>query len=238
MTPTGRHGDGGAAGAAAPSVAELVERFGALREQIARAGGSDVTVVAVTKGFGADVIAAAVAAGATDIGESYAQEMRSKIDELDERSVEVPTWHFIGRLQRNKVRSLVPRVGLWQSIDRIELAREVARRQPGAHILVQVNISSEPQKGGCPPAAVEEVVAGASGLGLDVQGLMGVGPADEPDRARSAFRTLVRLADGLDLPVRSIGMTDDVELAVAEGSTMVRVGRSLFGDRPPAGAGP
>ena len=101
---------------------------------------------------------------------------------------------------------------------------------------MQVNISAEPQKGGCAPDAVEQLVGDAAGLGLDVRGLMGVGPAGAPEDARSAFRSLVRLADQLGLPVRSIGMTDDVEVAVAEGSTMVRVGRDLFGDRPIAGA--
>lgn len=214
---------------------ELRDRVGRLHDRIRAAGGTDVTVVAVTKGFGADVVAMAVAAGLVDLGESYAQEMHVKVDELDARGVVVPRWHFIGRLQRNKVRVVAPRIHLWQSVDRAELAREIARRQPGASVLVQVNISGEAQKGGCAPSDAEALAAAATAAGLRVEGVMGVGPMGPPEAARPAFRALARLADQLGVAVRSMGMTGDLEVAIEEGSTMVRVGRELFGARPVPG---
>ena len=95
-------------------------------------------------------------------------------------------WHFLGRLQTNKVRHLAPFVALWQSVDRADLVREIAKRAPGASILVQLNLSEEPQKGGCRPADLPALVGLARDSGLDVQGLMGVGPAGEPEAARPA----------------------------------------------------
>jgi uncharacterized pyridoxal phosphate-containing UPF0001 family protein len=97
---------------------------------------------------------------------------------------------------------------------------------------VQVNLSGEPQKGGCEWNEVEPLVDQFRGDGLDVRGLMGVGPAGPSERARAGFRRLVDTADQLGLPERSIGMTDDLEVAIEEGSTMVRIGRALFGPRP------
>ena len=104
---------------------------------------------------------------------------------------------------------------------------------------MQLNLSGEPQKGGCDPADAEALVDQARVLGLDVRGLMGVGPAGPPEAARPGFRRLVALAERLGLPERSIGMSADLEVAVAEGSTQVRVGQDLFGPRPPrSGTGP
>jgi len=185
----------------------------------------------VTKGFGIDAVEAALGAGLVDLGENYAQELLEKAPGHPR-----VRFHFIGRLQRNKVRPLAPLVALWQSVDRLELAREIARRAPGAAVLVQINLSGEPQKGGCAPGEVAALVAAARDLGLDVQGLMGVGPAGPREAARPGFRELVALADRLDLPVRSIGMSADLEVAVQEGATMVRVGTDLFGPRPGGGA--
>lgn len=210
---------------------ELVaERVEVVRERVRAAGGTDVTLVAVTKAFGADAVRAALAAGVADVGENYAQEMLGKIGELGDVGAR---WHFLGRLQRNKVRALAPHVHLWQSVDRLELGAEIARRAPGAAVLVQVNLSGQPQKGGCSWGELDSLVEALVGLGLDVRGLMGVGPAGPAEDARPGFRRLVQEADRLGLPVRSIGMTDDLEVAVQEGATMVRVGRDLFGARPP-----
>ena len=196
-----------------------------------------VGIVAVTKGFGVDAPRAALAAGLTMLGENYAQELVAKHELLtpDERGrVE---WHFLGRLQRNKVRSLAAIVSVWQSVDRSELLEEIARRAPGARVMIQLNLSEDPQKGGAAFSECETLVGSASALGLEVVGLMGVGAAGESDRSASAFARLVALADRLGLAERSIGMTDDLELAVAAGSTMVRVGTGLFGARTPREAG-
>ncbi len=225
----------------------VAARLDAVRSRIAAAGGDDrVTIVAVTKGFDVDAITAARAVGLFDVGENYAQELLDKHqrlatahaggpagpESLDASDVARLSFHFIGRLQRNKVRALAGIVALWQSVDRLDLAVEIARRAPGAAVLVQLNLSGEGQKGGCDPAGVAELVDGARGLGLDVRGLMGVAPAGPAADSRPGFDRLVALADALDLPVRSIGMSGDLEMAVQAGSTMVRVGTSLFGPRP------
>jgi pyridoxal phosphate enzyme (YggS family) len=212
----------------------VAERVAAVRERVAGAGGEGrVTIVAVTKGFGPDAVAAAVAAGLDDVGESYAQELLTKAG-----AVAPPRWHFVGRLQANKVRSLVGTVSLWQSVDRPRLVDELARRAPGARVLVQVDVSGEPSKGGCPPAEVPALVERASAAGLEPAGLMAVGPLGPPEDARPGFRAVTALADRLGLPERSMGMSADLEVAVQEGSTMVRVGTALFGQRPPRPTAP
>jgi len=211
----------------------VAERLDALRGRIAAAGGApDITIVAVTKGFGPEAIDAAVQAGCLDIGENYAQELVAKIARI---SVPRPHLHFIGHLQTNKVKLLAPLIQLWQTIDRVELGAAVARRAPGARVLVQVNVTGEPQKGGCEPATVGAVVDGLRALGLRVEGLMTVGLEGGAEAARPGFRLLRSLVERLDLPVCSMGMTDDLDAAVQEGATMVRIGSFLFGQRPRLG---
>jgi pyridoxal phosphate enzyme (YggS family) len=214
----------------APSVAAKVE---AVRARIERAApGRDVTLVAVTKGFEADAVRAAFAAGVADIGENYAQELLAKAAEV----AEPVRWHFIGRLQRNKVRHLAPHVHLWQSVDRVELVHEIARHAPGAAVCIQINVSGEASKGGCLPDEVAALVATARHAGLDVRGLMAVaqaaGGSDDDATIGAEFAMVDALASALDLAERSMGMTDDMDLALAHGATMVRVGRALFGPRP------
>lgn len=207
------------------------ERVTALRDRIDRiAEGRAVTIVAVTKGFGLDAVLAALHCGLSCVGENYAQELLAKAGALPADAA--PEWHFLGRLQRNKVRSLAPVIDLWQSVDRAELVDEIARRAPGARVLVQANLSGESQKGGAALAETPALVERAQEAGLLVEGLMGVGPEGPPEQARSGFRALVAMADQLALPCRSIGMTADLEVALEEGSTMIRVGGALFGPRP------
>lgn len=215
--------------------AEIVaERLAEVRRRIERAGGdAGVSVLAVTKGFGAEAVELALAAGLHEVGENYAQELLSKATEL---AGSAPRWHFIGRMQRNKVRKIAPWVALWQSVDGLPLGAEIARRAPGAAVLVQVDVSGEPQKGGCAPAEVPELVTALTDLGLEVRGLMAVGPTAEPEAARPGFRLVRRLTDELGLELCSLGMTADLEVAVQEGSNLVRVGTALFGPRPPRSA--
>ena len=193
------------------------------------AAGEPVELVAVTKGFGADAVVAAAAAGCAAIGENYAQELLGKRAAVAAAAVAV---HFIGRLQSNKVRLLADIVDVWESIDRLNLVTAVARWAPGARILVQVNAAGETGKGGCRPGEVAELVAAAGDAGLVVEGLMTVGPTDGgPEAARPAFRLVRALTDDLGLAVCSMGMTADLEVAIEEGSTRVRVGTALFGPR-------
>lgn len=210
---------------------EVEVRARALRERLDAAGGSSVRVVAVTKGFGPEAIPAAVAAGIDDVGESYAQECLAKVAGLDD----LPTLHFIGGLQRNKVRKLAPVVDVWQSVDRLDLGLEIAERAPRAAVMVQVDLSGEETKRGCPARDAPDLVARLRDSGLEVIGLMGIGPLGEPESARPGFALLRGLVDRLGLRECSIGMSADLEVAVEEGSTMVRVGTDLFGPRPVRG---
>jgi hypothetical protein len=207
-----------------------------VRERIAaaaRASGRDpaaVTLVAVSKEVDTDAVRAALAAGQRDFGENRAQELEAKAHAL--AAVESSlAWHFIGRVQRNKVRHVASAVSLWQSVDRAEVGEEIGRRAPGARVLVQVNLGDEPQKGGCPPAATAALVERLSGLGLAVEGLMTVPPhAGDPRRHFARLRELAAL---LGLATLSMGMSGDYEMAIAEGATLVRVGTAVFGVRPP-----
>lgn len=214
----------------AATTEDVAARLAALRARIERAGGDPdaVTVVGVTKGFDASAVHVAVAAGLVDLGESYAQEMVEKVTVLP--AAAGVRWHWVGRLQRNKVRQVAAHVGLWHSVDRVELGAEIARRAPGAAVLVQVNTSGEGTKGGCEPGETAGLVADLRAEGLDVRGLMTVALRG-PEGAATCFRTLRSLADDLGLPERSMGMSEDLEAAVAEGATLVRVGTALFGPR-------
>ncbi len=216
-----------------PATSDVATRLDILRARIAAAGGGPgVEVLAVTKGFGPAAVTAAAAAGCAAIGENYAQELATKLDAVTRAGLDV---HFIGRLQSNKVRQLAGAVDVFETVDRRSLVAEIARRAPGATVLVQVNATGEEGKGGCDPAAVADLVAAGAEAGLRVDGLMTVGPtAGGPEAARPAFRSVRRLVDQLGLRTCSMGMSDDLEVAVQEGSTRVRVGTALFGPRPSA----
>ena len=214
--------------------ASIVTRLAWVRGRIERAGGDPaaVRVLAVTKGFGPEAVIEARSAGLLEVGENYAQELEAKRAALDALGKSGVRWHFLGRLQTNKIRALAPLVDCWQSVSREVEGERIARASPGATVLIQVAFSTDAGRPGCEPDAVPALSQTLSALGLDVAGLMAVAPRPV-EEARDSFRTVRRLADDLGLAVRSIGMTEDLELAVAEGSTMIRVGRGLFGDRPP-----
>lgn len=206
-----------------------------VRERITRAGGgAEVRILPVTKSFGPEAVAAALAAGCTAVGENYVQEVITKADAL----VGVDL-HFIGQLQTNKVRQLAGRVALYETVDRDRLVAEIARRDPGAHVLLQVDTATplgpaadSSGKGGCPLADLDELFGAATAAGLSVDGLMTVGPTDGgPEAARAGFRAVRQAVDRLGLSICSMGMTADLEVAVQEGSTQVRIGTALFGSR-------
>ncbi len=206
-----------------------------VERRIATAGGRGVRIVAVTKGFDADLVRAARLAGCAEFGENYAQELVSKAAAFEPGADgRRPRVHFIGRLQTNKVRQIAHLVDVYDSVDRVSLIDELARRDPGAEMLIQVNSTGEASKSGCRPNEVEALVEHAVAAGLRVDGLMTVGPTDgDPDVARSGFALVRRLVDSLGLTTCSMGMSNDLEVAVAEGSNEIRVGSALFGSRPP-----
>jgi pyridoxal phosphate enzyme (YggS family) len=209
---------------------------------------SSVTLVAVSKTFGADMLLEAIAAGITDLGENRAQELKEKVAVIGDRahgSAEGGIgirWHFVGHLQTNKVRHVVGSVVLVHSIDRLGIAEAVARRARSLgktqDALIEVNIASEPSKHGAAPedaVALAEEVAAIDGI--RVKGLMAMPPAaPDPDAVRPYFRRLADLRARLlqrvgDAGELSMGMSGDFEAAIEEGATIVRVGEAIFGPR-------
>jgi pyridoxal phosphate enzyme (YggS family) len=201
-----------------------------VRDRIAGAGGDveRITIVAVTKQLGIDAAQAAAAAGLYDLGENYAQELLAKAPDAPA----AVRWHFLGQVQRNKVRSLAPVVALWHGVDRIAAVDVIASRTPVAPILIEVNTSDDPGRPGCGPGYVAELLDHARAAGLEVRGLMTVAPLGPPAVARHAFQTVARLREELSLVELSMGMSGDFEIAVQEGATIVRIGTALFGPRP------
>lgn len=191
----------------------------------------EVTVVAVTKGFGAAEVLAAHHAGLTVFGENYADELVSKAEQIAGPDWS-GSWTFQGRLQSNKINRLAPHVRLWQTVASSEQASSLAKRIVGASVLIQVNLTGRAEQGGVSWAELERVVNAACNAGLDVRGVMGIGP-DTQDRTarREAFERLYRESQRLGLATTSMGMSADYVDALAAGSTMVRLGSVLFGAR-------
>ena len=215
---------------------DVVVKLASVRDRISGAGGDPdaLTIVAVTKGFGVEAVRVAAAAGLTDVGENYIGEMASKMAPARLLNVSV-RWHFLGHVQRNKVRQVAARVDLWQGVDRLAAGEEIAKRAPGAAVLVQVNLAEDEGRNGCTWDDAPALVDRLRGTGLDVRGVMGVAPAGDPEDARPGFRRLAELARDLGLREVSMGMSADLEVAVQEGATMLRLGTALFGPRPQRG---
>jgi pyridoxal phosphate enzyme (YggS family) len=206
--------------------AEVQARVSAAALRSGRNSGS-IRIVGATKTVPVERLRIAVESGLRDLGENRAQELVAKAPELEDLA---PTWHFIGALQRNKVGMCAPFVTMWHSVDRIGLAETIAARAPGARVLLEVNLSGEAQKAGVDPTRLDELLDRSRALGLEVEGLMTV-PAAGVD-PRPAFAGLRARADALGLRECSMGMSGDFEVAIEEGATIVRIGRTLFGDRP------
>ncbi len=198
----------------------------------ARAGRSpdEVTLVAVTKTFPAIAVDDAAAAGITNVGENRVQEARDKRPETTSNV----RWHLIGHLQSNKAKDAVKLFDVIQSVDSIELAEKLARAAGSRklEVLLQINIGREPQKSGIAPEETAAAVKQIQSLGpLDLRGLMIIPPHGTIDEARAFFRETRRMRDDLGLRELSMGMSEDYEIAIEEGATIVRVGRAIFGER-------
>lgn len=211
--------------------AALAERLAVVRARIDAAGGSDVALLPVSKGHPVEAAIAARRIGLECLGENYAQELGAKAPVVAESAGAVD-WHFIGRLQTNKVRTICDHVHTWQSVDRLKVGREIAKRAPGSRVFVQANLSSDPNKGGCSLDSLDALIDDLRNLDLLVDGLMGVGTEGDDRATAAGFAALRSAVDRLGLAECSMGMTGDLELAVREGSTMVRIGSDLFGPRP------
>jgi hypothetical protein len=220
----------------------VAENLRALRERVAaacqRAGRSpeEVVIVAVSKTFPAKLVAEACLAGLTDIGENRVQEAAEKIPQVEALGSH-PRWHLVGHLQTNKVKTALGLFDIIHSVDSLRLAEAISRQaETPASVLLEVNVGGEASKFGFTPAEAGRAVEQMERLpGLSVQGLMTVAPlSDDPEEVRPVFRELRRLRDALGLRHLSMGMTDDFEVAIEEGATMVRIGRAIFGPREPA----
>lgn len=214
------------------------ERLAHVRAQIdaasarAERSAESVDVVAVTKGFPPATVADAVEGGVRSVGENRAQELLAKDQALREQGGPLPSeWHFVGRIQRNKIAKLAGLVEVWHSVDRAEVGEAIARRAPGARVYAQVDLGDEPQKGGCTPGEAPALVDELRRLGLEVEGLMTVPPAADDD-PRPHFARLRQLAAAVGVSGLSMGMSGDYEVAVEEGATVVRLGSTVFGPRP------
>lgn len=198
-----------------------------------------MTLVAVTKGFGPEAVAAALAAGLTDVGENRVQEA---LDKMEKPECQGATWHLIGHLQRNKARSVPGRFALVHSVDSLALAEELDRRAAAQgtplRVLVQVNVAGEEQKSGVAPGEARALARRLAALpALKLEGLMTLAPlTDDASVQRRTFRGLRAIRDelkedGLWLPTLSMGMSGDFGIAVEEGATVIRLGTALFGAR-------
>jgi len=211
------------------------DRIDAAARKTGRAG-SDITLVVVTKTRGVDEIRQALACGVTDIGENYVQEAEAKYGEIGDAA----RWHMIGHLQRNKARHAVGVFSVIHGVDSEELAAEIGRRADAAgkriDALVEVKVSGEPTKFGIGSEEALELVDRISQVsGVRVCGLMGMAPfVADPEEVRPCFAKLRKLWDKLPNEQRlylSMGMTQDFEIAIEEGSNMVRIGTAIFGPR-------
>jgi pyridoxal phosphate enzyme (YggS family) len=213
------------------NVAEVRKR---VADACARAGrdASEVTLIAVTKVFPADYVEQAIAAGITDVGENRVQEARDKKPLVHGSA----RWHLIGHLQSNKAKDAVRLFDVIQTVDSVELAEKIARAAEGAgkrpEILLQVNIGGEEQKSGAARADVPALVEALRGIdAVDLRGLMAIPPLGTAEETRRYFRELRALRDDVGVEQLSMGMSEDFEVAIEEGATIVRVGRAIFGSR-------
>jgi pyridoxal phosphate enzyme (YggS family) len=200
---------------------------------------ASVTLVAVSKAQGADIVRAAALLGVTDFGENYLKEAEGKLDALADLALH---WHFIGQIQSNKTRIIAQRFEWVHSVDRLAVARRLSEQRPfhapPLNLCLQVSLVPEPGKAGLDPAVLAETAAAVANLPrLRLRGLMCLPPPDEdPARQRALFARLRHLLEGLNaaglaLDTLSMGMSGDFEAAIAEGATHVRVGTALFGPR-------
>ena len=220
----------------------LPERLQAVAGRVAAAAleagrrPDDTRIVAVSKTFSPDRIREAFVAGQRDFGENYVQEALEKLDALADLPI---IWHYIGPIQSNKTRTIAERFQWVHSVDRLKIAERLSAQRPPhlppLDVCLQVNVSGEESKSGVAPVAVRPLAAAVAQLpGLRLRGLMAIPePTDDVALQRSRFATLRQLRDatGLALDTLSMGMSDDLESAVAEGATIVRIGRAIFGDR-------
>ncbi len=222
-----------------PRLQDVRERMAAAAAHAGRSV-AQITLVAVSKAQPLDMLRAAAALGVRDFGESY---LNDAVEKLDALAAEPLTWHFLGRLQANKTRTIAERFQWVHSVDRLHIAQRLSAQRPfhapPLQVCIQVNLGAEAGKGGVAPAAIGALgVAVAELPRLRLRGLMCLPPVEaDAARQRGWFAQLRALRDdlnahGMQLDTLSMGMSGDFESAILEGATMVRIGTALFGPRP------
>jgi PLP dependent protein len=210
-------------------MARVAANVTALRERIARTGRdpASIRLVAVTKTFGVEAVDAALANGLHDLGENYVDELETK---SAQRRDEQLTWHFIGTLQSNKIARICASAQVIATVSRTKELERIARGEHHPALLIQVDYTGGATRNGASANEVPALVGRARDLDLDVRGLMTVAAPDSA-LARSAFANLAALREDLGLAECSMGMSDDLEIACELGTTELRIGRALFGER-------
>lgn len=209
---------------------EIQEKIHEVSDYVKSRSMGRTKIIAVTKSLDKEAVVIAKEAGIQAVGENYAQELIEKHRTLGDLEVE---WHMIGAVQRNKIRKLSGILSFWQSVDRIEVLEEIKKRDPAAKVLIQINPLGEIGKGGCSFHEAGRLIEHGLEIGLSVEGVMAVGVQGDLGKTSDIFNMVEVLTDEFGLPERSIGMSDDIELAIDHGSTMLRIGRALFGERAP-----
>ena len=208
---------------------EIKERLQEINKIIDAKAQNPVTLIGVTKGFTHEEVNIASELGIKNFGENYAQELLTKNPLVDPEI----SWHYIGQLQSNKIRKISHLVDVWHSVTSLKLAREIHKRNDQAQILLQVSLMGPSNSKGFEVEQLPQLISELRDMNIDISGLMTMGVPGDMVATRVVFKELRKLADTFELPECSMGMSDDFEIALESGSSMIRVGSAIFGNRRP-----
>ena len=208
---------------------EIKERLQEINKIIDAKAQNPVTLIGVTKGFTHEEVNIASELGIKNFGENYAQELLTK-NPLVEPEI---SWHYIGQLQSNKIRKISHLVDVWHSVTSLKLAREIHKRNDQAQILLQVSLMGPSNSKGFEVEQLPQLISELRDMNIDISGLMTMGVPGDMVATRVVFKELRKLADTFELPECSMGMSDDFEIALESGASMIRVGSAIFGNRRP-----
>ena len=208
---------------------EIKEKLEEINEIIDAKAQNPVTLIGVTKGFTHEEVNIASELGIKNFGENYAQELLTKNPLVDPEI----SWHYIGQLQSNKIRKISHLVDVWHSVTSLKLAREIHKRNDQAQILLQVSLMGPSNSKGFEVEQLPQLISELRDMNIDISGLMTMGVPGDMVATRVVFKELRKLADTFELPECSMGMSDDFEIALESGASMIRVGSAIFGNRRP-----
>ena len=208
---------------------EIKERLEEINKIIDAKAQNPVTLIGVTKGFTHEEVNIASKLGIKNFGENYAQELLTKNPLVDPEI----SWHYIGQLQSNKIRKISHLVDVWHSVTSLKLAREIHKRDDQAQILLQVSLMGPSNSKGFEVEQLPQLISELRDMNIDISGLMTMGVPGDMVATRVVFKELRKLADTFELPECSMGMSDDFEIALESGASMIRVGSAIFGNRRP-----